>query len=385
MRTKLFLSAVFVLMLLAALFIAGCAGNAPGDSAGADAPAEENGLFEENAVNDPETPPLDTDPDEDSEPPPSGEDPSSDDETSGQPAEDGLPAVPPIIPVTSISLETTRITLDRNSEFRINYTVLPADATDKTVFFRSSDERVAAVTDDGHVFAVGAGTAVIECVASDEVSASCSVTVVVPVTGVSVSTNRAIYRAGETFDVSVGISPDDATDKTFTLNVSDDIIVSLSGNTISAVSSGRVTITATASNGVSGSKEVTIVDLEELAAEVFRLTNAQRQEHGLSDFSQNSALTAAGVVRAKECVVSFSHTRPDGRDPFSAFTENGVTFMRAAENIAAGQRSASEVVTGWMNSPGHRANILNANLNVLGVGVEMDSNGRLYWAQVFTD
>ena len=62
----------------------------------------------------------------------------------------------------------------------------------------------------------------------------------------------------------------------------------------------------------------------------------------------------------------------------------GISFTAAAENIASGQRTAAEVMNSWMNSAGHRANILNATYNQLGVGAAKDSNGNLYWTQMFT-
>ena len=295
-------------------------------------------------------------------------------------------SVPPFIPVESISLDITSAAIDASGELRIVHTIFPADATDKTVYFETSDSSVATVTNGGVVRAVGAGTVVIHCVSvSGDARASVSITVVIPVTGISVSTNKSVFRVGELCSFTVSVFPEDATDKTYTISFSNSNAEDAGGNSITCISDGRVTITATASNGVSGSREINIVDLGQFAAEVFRLTNIERQNNGLDDFSQNSALTATAAVRAAESIELFSHTRPDGRDCFSAFTENGVSFSRAAENIAYGQTTPAEVVAGWMNSPGHRANILNSNLGTLGTGVEMDSNGRLYWSQVFTD
>jgi len=62
----------------------------------------------------------------------------------------------------------------------------------------------------------------------------------------------------------------------------------------------------------------------------------------------------------------------------------GIQFSAAAENIARGQRSPAEVVNSWMNSPGHRANILNPSFNQIGVGVARDNRGTLFWTQMFT-
>jgi len=298
------------------------------------------------------------------------------------------PTIPvaPVIPIESITLSASDITIDRRSEYKIGHTVFPEDATDKTVSYISSNRAVATVTNDGVIYAAGAGSAVIQCVsASGKISASCSVTVVVPVTNLSISVKRSTYKIDESFSFSVNVFPNDATDKTYTVSIDNTDLADLSDNTVFCISSGSLTITAIASNGVTTSKEITVVDLAELAYEVFRLTNEQRQIHGLDSFSQDVALTQTAALRARESKIFFSHTRPDGSDCFSAFDENGVIYGMAAENIAYGQKTPTEVVAGWMDSPGHRANILNPGLINLGAAVEMDENGRLYWSQEFTD
>jgi uncharacterized protein YkwD len=120
------------------------------------------------------------------------------------------------------------------------------------------------------------------------------------------------------------------------------------------------------------------------AAEVLRLVNIERAKAGLSAFTTNQALSAAANKRAQETAQSFSHTRPNGSSFSTALQEFGVPYRTAGENIAYGQRSPQEVVTGWMNSPGHRANILNANFNKIGIGV-YQTNGVIYWSQEFTN
>ncbi len=120
------------------------------------------------------------------------------------------------------------------------------------------------------------------------------------------------------------------------------------------------------------------------ASEVLRLVNVERSKAGLSAFTTNQSLTAAANKRAQEIKTSFSHTRPNGSAFQTVLGEYGVTYRAAGENIAYGQKTPQEVVTGWMNSTGHRANILNSNFNKLGVGV-YQSNGTIYWTQEFTN
>ncbi len=121
------------------------------------------------------------------------------------------------------------------------------------------------------------------------------------------------------------------------------------------------------------------------ANQVLQLVNQERAKEGLKALTTASALTSASNKRAQETMQSFSHTRPNGSSFFTALTEFGVQYSAAGENIAYGQRTPQEVVTAWMNSPGHRANIMNGSFGKLGVGVYQGSNGTIYWAQLFTN
>ena len=95
-------------------------------------------------------------------------------------------------------------------------------------------------------------------------------------------------------------------------------------------------------------------------AEVVRLVNAERAKYGLAALTQDDGAQNVARVRAKEIVQSFSHTRPDGRTCFTAASDLGVTYRSAGENIAYGYATPAQVVNGWMNSEGHRKNILSA-------------------------
>lgn len=120
------------------------------------------------------------------------------------------------------------------------------------------------------------------------------------------------------------------------------------------------------------------------ATEILNLVNAERAKVGLSALALDMNITAAANVRAKEIKQSFSHTRPDGSSFSTALKEQGVSYRGSGENIAWGQKSPEQVVNGWMNSDGHRANILNKNFTSMGVGYYQDENGVNYWVQLFT-
>ena len=118
-------------------------------------------------------------------------------------------------------------------------------------------------------------------------------------------------------------------------------------------------------------------------ARVVELCNEQRAAYGLAPLTQDASLDACAQVRAAEITEKFDHTRPDGTSCFTVL--NGLTYTAAGENIAAGQRSPEEVVNDWMNSEGHRANILNASFTKIGVGYTTGGNYGTAWVQLFTN
>ena len=126
-------------------------------------------------------------------------------------------------------------------------------------------------------------------------------------------------------------------------------------------------------------------DLTEYAAKVITLANTERQKAGLTALTATEELTAAASVRASELTELFSHKRPNGKSCFTVYGEYNVLYRAAAENIAAGQRTPEEAIESWMNSPGHKANILSEKFGHIGIGVEADAAGKLYWSMNFTD
>lgn len=121
------------------------------------------------------------------------------------------------------------------------------------------------------------------------------------------------------------------------------------------------------------------------AKQVLSLVNVEREKNGLAPLAWNEQVAQSAMVRANEIQTSFSHTRPNGSDFSTALKENGVNYRSAGENIAWGQKTPEEVVTAWLNSEGHRANIMNKNFTNLGVGYVKNANGTPYWVQLFTN
>ena len=123
--------------------------------------------------------------------------------------------------------------------------------------------------------------------------------------------------------------------------------------------------------------------------EVLRLVNQIRAEAGVAPLTLDTTLCKAASMRAVEMDYSnqMSHTRPSGKDCFSVLDFYGASFGTCGENIAAGQTSASSVVNGWKNSPGHYQNMINASYTKLGVGYSAVGVGDYghYWCQLFTN
>ena len=115
------------------------------------------------------------------------------------------------------------------------------------------------------------------------------------------------------------------------------------------------------------------------------LVNQQRAANGLKALSMDSALTKTATLKSQDMAKLgyFDHTSPTYGSPFDMMKQFGITYRAAGENIAMGQTSPQQVMQDWMNSPGHRANILNSSFTKLGVGIAQNSSGQYYWTQQF--
>ncbi|MBR6581958.1 MAG: hypothetical protein IKK66_11770 [Ruminococcus sp.] len=123
-------------------------------------------------------------------------------------------------------------------------------------------------------------------------------------------------------------------------------------------------------------------ELAEYAKQVAILVNRERSSYGLQPVKYSPLLSEAANVRSSELRKNFSHTRPNGTSCFTVLKEFDISYFSAAENIAYGQITPEIVMNAWMNSSGHRTNILSKNVEYIGVGV-VYSNGIYYWTQLF--
>ncbi|MFZ5974290.1 MAG: SafA/ExsA family spore coat assembly protein [Bacillota bacterium] len=134
--------------------------------------------------------------------------------------------------------------------------------------------------------------------------------------------------------------------------------------------------------------KITVPNIDEIKAveaEVIRLTNLERTKNGLPALKSNWELSRVARYKSADMRDNkyFGHTSPVYGGPFQMMSDFGIHYSAAGENIAKGYYSAAAVVQGWMNSAGHRANILNANFTQIGVGLAIDSTGTKYWTQMF--
>ncbi len=172
-----------------------------------------------------------------------------------------------IVGVTSVTLDIGEKAVKKGETFTLTATVGPSDATDKTVIWSSSDDNIASVDAKGKVTAVNGGSAVITA-ESGGVKATCSVTVTVDVTGVSLDVTEKTAEKGETFTITATVEPSDATDKTVTWTSSNTSVATVdSDGKVTAVGGGFAVITATvgektATCNVTVTTDVTAVTLD---------------------------------------------------------------------------------------------------------------------------
>lgn len=277
---------------------------------------------------------------------------------------------------------------------------LKVTGTSKTVTWSTTNKSVCTVSKSGKVKAVGSGTAKI-CAKVGNKKLYCKVTVVKSyISSVSAKTVNAGER--KTFSLkSYNV-------KAVTAYSSDNKVVSVAKSSVSggkvkitvdAVSGGtayinitdknnkaasasiKITVKASSSNN-SGTADKSDTSSSDYAEQVLELVNKERAETGASALTLDETLCKAAQVRAKEIGESFSHTRPDGSSCFTVIESYGVSYSGAGENIARGSDTSSGVMKLWMNSPGHRANILNTKWKKIGVGYDPSTQS---WVQLFTN
>ena len=172
--------------------------------------------------------------------------------------------------------------------------------------------------------------------------------------------------------------------------VGDWYVVQVEGDYIGAVSKKYIkpiypgTSNQKTSTNTNNNTSTTSTKMTNDEKEVFDLINKQRTQNGLSPLKENSELQRVARIKAQDMVNNndFSHTSPTYGSPFDMIKSFKISYNTAGENIA-GNSSNSSAVTAWMNSPGHRANILNGSFNQTGIGVVTGSKYGKIYVQMF--
>lgn len=118
--------------------------------------------------------------------------------------------------------------------------------------------------------------------------------------------------------------------------------------------------------------------------QIVDLVNKEREKAGVSPLTMDQALNQAAGIRAEEIYTTFAHERPDGSRYLTVLDQLTISYSGCGENVAYGFRTPEAVMEAWMNSEGHKANILNEKYTSIGVGYYKGANGYHYWSQMFT-
>lgn len=135
-----------------------------------------------------------------------------------------------------------------------------------------------------------------------------------------------------------------------------------------------------------GNEQPAESEITSQAEAVLKLVNAERAKQGLQPLTLSTKLTNIATLKSKDMAENnyFDHTSKTYGTPFQMLQDFGVHYSAAGENIAAGQRTPEEVMNAWLNSSGHRANILNKNFDTIGIGYYQGGTYGVYWTQLFT-
>lgn len=150
-----------------------------------------------------------------------------------------------------------------------------------------------------------------------------------------------------------------------------------SGSNTGSQNPGSGSSSNTGSNTGSAAQQPS--DADSVRNQILQLVNQARAEAGLQPLRTTSALNSAAQTRAQELSQVYSHNRPDGSSCFTVLGEKGISYRSAGENIAIGYKTAQQVFNAWMNSEGHRKNILSEKFTHIGIGYTAQQG----WTQLF--
>ena len=293
---------------------------------------------------------------------------------------------------TSVKTNPTALTLGKGESYTIKENTNSGSyAHAANLKWTSTNTRVVTVKkasgNKAVLKAVGTGTANVRITLYNGRTASCRVTVKKAPASVKISPSSLTLNVGESYTIkentNSGSYAHAANLKWTSTNTRVVTVKKGSGNkaVLKAVSEGTANVKLTLYNGKTAICKVSVVDCSDvysaktdkdyysLSHKVYEIVNQERIKAGVKPLRFNDKVYKAAMIRAKECHKYFSHTRPNGKDCFTALSEAGVKQNYAGENIAVGFSSPKSVMEGWMQSSGHRSNILNPVFTDFGCGV----------------
>ena len=293
---------------------------------------------------------------------------------------------------TSVKTNPTALTLGKGESYTIKENTNSGSyANVANLKWTSTNTRVVTVKkgsgNKAALKAVGTGTASVRVTLYNGRTATCKVTVKKAPASVKISPSSLTLNVGESYTIkestNSGSYAHAANLKWTSTNTRVVTVKKGSGNkaVLKAVSEGTANVKLTLYNGKTTICKVSVVDCSDvysaktdkdyysLSHKVYEIVNQERIKAGVKPLRFNDKVYKAAMIRAKECHKYFSHIRPNGKDCFTALSEAGVKQNYAGENIAVGFSSPKSVMEGWMQSSGHRSNILNPVFTDFGCGV----------------
>ena len=293
---------------------------------------------------------------------------------------------------TSVKTNPTALTLGKGESYTIKENTNSGSyAHAANLKWTSTNTRVVTVKkgsgNKAALKAVGTGTASVRVTLYNGRTATCKVTVKKAPASVKISPSSVTLNVGESYTIKENTNSGSyahvANLKWTSTNTRVVTVKKGSGNkaVLKAVSEGTANVKLTLYNGKTAICKVSVVDCSDvysaktdkdyysLSHKVYEIVNQERIKAGVKPLRFNDKVYKAAMIRAKECHKYFSHTRPNGKDCFTALSEAGVKQNYAGENIAVGFSSPKSVMEGWMQSSGHRSNILNPVFTDFGCGV----------------
>lgn len=305
---------------------------------------------------------------------------------------------PPTVPnnlkteAESISLSTTSVNLKIGKTVNLNTTVLPKNAVDRSYSFYIDDASIIEYS-NGIIKAKNPGETTISFKTANGITARCKVNVYGIPSYVTLNKTSLTLDKGNSYTLSAKTDIGNYNISYKWISSNSDVVsvesTAYSTAVIKAKNPGTATITVKTDNNVYSVCKVTVnqpkkdyADYVQYEDKVIELVNKERSSRGLPKLKKRNDLVPLATIRAKEIVTKFDHERPNGKNSFSILTDNNIQYSAVGENIAYGQSTPERVMVDWMNSEGHRKNILSENFNGIGVGC-YEYNGYLYWVQLF--